>query len=116
MKWFKNHADTISIIAAIATGVFVMVSTMNGIDSRLSDKINGVQHELSHEIAKVRLDLSHEIAKVRGELSKEISNVRNELSHEIAGVNNEIVKIQTILILRGLAPPDLFAHDKEIKD
>jgi len=48
-----------------------------------------------------------------GDLSKEIALVQADLSLEISDVRNEIVKIQTILILKGIAPKDLFSALEE---
>lgn len=41
--------------------------------------------------------------------SLEMEKMRAELSHEISMVNAEIVKIQTVLIIKQIAPPDLFS-------
>jgi hypothetical protein len=35
----------------------------------------------------------------------------SDLSHEIAELNAEIIKIQTVLIIKGMAPPELFAAE-----
>jgi hypothetical protein len=54
------------------------------------------------------------ISKMK-DLSLEIEKVRSDLSHEISQVNAEIVKIQTVLILKGIAPKDLFSAQMEEK-
>jgi hypothetical protein len=46
-------------------------------------------------------------------MSNKISDSTRELSKEISQVNNEIVKIQTVLILKGIAPPELFVTNEE---
>ena len=48
------------------------------------------------------------ISKMK-DLSLEVAKVRSELSHEISMVNAEIVKIQTVLIIKGIVPKDLFS-------
>jgi hypothetical protein len=77
MNWFQKHIDAITIIAAIAAGVWVV-----------SSKINETHIELSREIHHVRSDLSK--------------------------VNAEVIKIQTVLIIKGIAPKEIFAaEDKQ---
>ena len=44
-----------------------------------------------------------------------INDSKTELSREISDVNAEIVKIQTVLILKGIAPKDLFSAQSEDK-
>jgi hypothetical protein len=36
-------------------------------------------------------------------------------SSEISDVNKEIVKIQTVMIIKGIAPAELFATNEEIR-
>ncbi len=40
-----------------------------------------------------------------------ISDSKNELSMEISNLKAEIIKIQTVLIIKGMAPPELFATE-----
>ena len=44
-------------------------------------------------------------------LVSKITECQRELSHEISQVNAEIVKIQTVLIIKGIAPPELFSSE-----
>ena len=44
-------------------------------------------------------------------LVTKITECQRELSHEISQVNAEIVKIQTVLIIKGIAPPELFSSE-----
>ena len=83
VSWFKKHIDTVGIVAAIATGVWMMKSDIHG--------------------------LSKEISKVQLELSKEISDVRLEVSR----TNSEIDKIKTILIIKELVPKEAFVTHKD---
>jgi hypothetical protein len=46
-------------------------------------------------------------------LVSKISDSKNELSHEISQLNAELIKIQTVLIIKGIAPPELFGKQPE---
>jgi hypothetical protein len=48
-------------------------------------------------------------------LISKISESTRELSKEITSVNNEVVKIQTIMIIKGIVPAELFAANQEVK-
>lgn len=71
MDWFKKHADSVSVIVVIATGVWIMIGQTNAVERRISKNINEVK--------------------------------------------NELVKIETIMILKGLALPELFSSNEDIK-
>lgn len=46
-------------------------------------------------------------------LISKIEKCRTDLSHEISMVNTEIVKIQTVMIIKQLAPAELFASSED---
>jgi hypothetical protein len=102
VNWFSAHKDLVYVIATIVTGVAVMLTSLHRLDNKLSENINKTHWELSQEIHKVRSDLSNEI-----------SNVRNELSGEISSLKNEVVKIQTVMIIKGIVPTEVFAATEE---
>jgi len=54
--------------------------------------------------------INNKINDTHIELSKEIHHVRSDLSK----VNAEVIKIQTVLIIKGIAPKEIFAvEDKQ---
>jgi len=87
-NWFKEHADTIAIVCAIAIGVWTM-----------KNDIHSVELRLSKEIYNVRLDLSKEISGVKSDVDK---------------VGSEVDKIKMIMIIKELVPKEAFARNDEI--
>lgn len=56
--------------------------------------------------------INSKIYDLSRDLSRDIASVKNEVSL----VKGEVEKIQTVLILKGIAPPEIFAaHDKHEK-
>lgn len=51
--------------------------------------------------------INNKINDTHIELSKEIHHVRSDLSK----VNAEVIKIQTVLIIKGIAPTEIFASE-----
>ncbi len=47
MIWLKKHADSIGVIAAIAIAVFWMTNQINGVESRLNDKLSATENRLN---------------------------------------------------------------------
>jgi len=52
-----------------------------------------------------------EIHSVENRLTKEIYGVRLDLGKEISEVRSEVIKVQTVLILKGIASKEIFAAD-----
>lgn len=98
VNWFKSHKDLMTTIISLVSSLIIATWV-------LSEKINTSHKELSKEIYSCREDLS-----------KEIYQVRNDLKDDIANLNSEIIKIQTVLIIKGVAPAELFSADYVGKD
>lgn len=46
MEWIKKHADSVGVIVAIATAVWVINSKNHEMEMRLSKEINQVKNEI----------------------------------------------------------------------
>lgn len=46
-------------------------------------------------------------------MTTSLHNMETELSKEIGGIKEELIKIETVLILRGIAPPEMFSVEGE---
>lgn len=50
------------------------------------------------------------------QLNRNIAQCKTELSKEISELRNEVSKIETVLIIKGIVPTELFASEnKEVK-
>lgn len=113
MNWFKKHADSMAVVAILSIAIWTIKSDIHSLDVKLTKQIHNLDEKLSCKIISLDDKLSSKISSLDEKLSAKISGVQNELSHEIAMVNNEIVKIQTVMIIKGIVPSDLFVSENE---
>ena len=87
--------------------------TMKRFDWHLFWSAAGVIVVVGGMIIGSYISLVNQISNSKLDLSKEVLQMRTELSHEISLLNAEVVKIQTVLIIKGIAPKEIFSMGKD---
>ncbi len=89
MKWFKEHVDSVVVIGIMFSGFLWMNGKFNDIDQKFyeSDRRNNERFMESDRKNNERF---------------------TELDRSIFSVENRLTKIETVLIIKGIYPTEIY--------